>query len=184
MNGLFRWSVERVNIACRVLAIGGLGAAGCAGAMPEQSSLTPVQLAQVAEDACAGVPAKLREEGLLAYRSNIANTAPLTEGVAVGHVKFDHARGEQIALRAGPDMTIPWLGRVNNCHVSLARADRVSAAPAADPFVVPGTTVRIEETYTGYLVTIRGDTDEAAGDIVQRTNAMLAAPSGPATAQR
>jgi hypothetical protein len=174
-------SSERIGVAFRVLAIGALGAAGCAAAMANESSLSPAQLAQAAEDACVGVPTTMREKGLLAYRSNIANAVPLSEDVAVGKVKFTHARGETIALRATPSMTVPWLGRVNSCHVALARSGQVTGA--ADPFVVPGTTVRIEEAYTGYLLTIHASSDEVAADVVQRANAMLASPAGPATAE-
>jgi hypothetical protein len=183
MKAPFRALVARMGVASRVLAIAGLGAIGCAGTMSSESSLTPAQLAQVADNACAGVPATLRQEGLLAYRSNIANAVPLTEGVAVGKAKVDHTRGELVALRATPNMSVPWLGRVNSCHVALAQAGQVNAAGVADPFVVPGTTVRIEETYTGYLVTIHATSDEVASDVVQRANAMLASPSAPATAE-
>jgi hypothetical protein len=183
MNVSFSASLVKLGLTYRLLAVACLGAAGCAGVMSTESPLTPAQLAQTAESACSGVPAKLRDEGLLAYRNNIANTMPLTEGVAVGKVKFDHTRGELVAMRATPNMTVPWLGRVNSCHVALAQSGQVNAAAGSDPFVVPGTTVRIEETYTGYLLTIHANSDEVASDVVQRANAMLALPSAPATAE-
>ena len=66
-------------------------------------------------------------------------------------------------------MTVPWLERINNCHGALATAGRLPQSAGRDPFIVPGTTVRIEETYTGYLLTVRAESDDVTDDVVQRT---------------
>jgi len=162
--------------------VGALGAGGCAGVTGNLPPSSPAQLAQAAEDACAGVPAAMREKGLLAFREQLANAAPLSEDITVGKTKISHVRGETVTLRAAPEMTVPWLERINSCHVALTLSGQLPEVPA-DPFVVAGTTVRVEETYTGYLVTIHANSDGAAGDIARRANTMLAMSGRPVTAE-
>jgi hypothetical protein len=172
-----------MNLGLGIVAVAGVGALGCAGVLSDSPAPTAAQLAQAADDACAGVPEPMREHGLLAFSENVATTAPLTESIAIGKAKVSRTRGEVFTLRAEPNMTVPWLERINNCHGALAAAGRLAQAGGRDPFIVPGTTVRIEETYTGYLLTIRAESDDVASDVVQRTVALTTAPKAPGTAE-
>src|SRR5581483_12176380 len=126
MNGQLKLMVGSVTRLCGVAAIGALGATGCATVptAPAQSS------AQIAEDACAGVATALREKGLLAFRDHIAGAAPLSEDVTVGKTKISRKRGETVALRAAPEMTVPWLERVNSCHVASTLAGQLPEVSA------------------------------------------------------
>jgi hypothetical protein len=162
-----------------------LAATGCAtetgGAM--SASLTPAQYAQVSTEQCSGVPAKEQELGVMAYRSAIANAQPLKEAYSVGKVKFERERGVQIAVRAQPNLTAPWLARVATCHIALARSGQITPSES-DPLAVAGATVQVEEGYTGYLVSVHVTDETAAAEVMRRTTVALTAPSGPATAER
>jgi hypothetical protein len=175
----------------RSLVMVGFGAAlssagvGCATAGAGSAVMTPAEAEQVASEECVGVPAKEREEGLLAYRDSIAGTRPLKEDVQVGKVKFSHERGVVISLRARQGMSAPWLGRVSACHIALVAAAGGQASGAAnDPLLVPGVTVRVEEAYDGFVVSVRVPDDAAATETLRRAQALLTGPSGPATAQK
>jgi hypothetical protein len=183
MNTSFKQVREKMSFRLGIVTAASVGMLGCAGALGNSPAPTAAQLAQAADDACAGVPETMREHGLLAFSENVATMAPLTESVAVGKVKLSRTRGEVFTLRAEPNMTVPWLQRINNCHGALAAAGRLPQPGGRDPFIVPGTTVRIEETYTGYLLTIRAESDEVASDVVQRTLALTTAPKAPGTAE-
>jgi hypothetical protein len=146
-------------------------------------SLTPAQYAQISEDQCMGVPNKERELGVLAYRDAIAGARPLKEEYLVGKTKMTHDRGIEIALRAQPAMTAPWLERVASCHVALVKSGQLTAM-ASDPQVVAGAVVHVETADTGYIVSVRVPDAEAAAEVVRRTTVALTGPTGPATAER
>jgi len=175
----------------RVLGCGGAGllallaASGCAtetgGGL--SASLTPDQYAQSSMEQCAGVPPKEQELGVMAYRDAVGNAQPLKETYLVGKTKFEHARGVQIAVRAQPNITGPWLARVATCHIALARSGRITPSEN-DPLMVAGATVQVDEAYTGYVVNVRVTDDKSAAEVVRRTTLALTAASGPATAQR
>jgi hypothetical protein len=146
--------------------------------------MSPTQAAQLAENDCSGVPAKERELGILAYRESIGAAQPLKESEQVGKTKIFHTRGVVFGVRAQPGMTGPWLERVASCHIELAAAGQLASNTAsADPLLVPGTTVRVEEAGTGYLVSVRAPNADAASEVTRRTQALLTGPSGPAMAQ-
>ena len=175
----------------RILVLTGIGAlvsttAGCASVAGSSTgtAMTPAQAAQVADNECSGIPAKERELGILAYRDAIGGARPLKETTQVGKVQFSHERGVVIAVRAQPGMSAPWLQRVATCHIALAAAGRGVTSPgAADPLLVPGATVRVEEADTGFIVSVRVPDDTSASEISRRTQALLTGPSGPATAE-
>jgi hypothetical protein len=179
-----RWAPEGRSLAAG-LGLGlGLGlAGGCAtfGAGGNDGTMSQAELVRRAEDFCAGIPAQTREQGLLAYRDSFASAAPLSEDTQVGKTKVSHTRGETIALRASPNVTLPWLGRVNRCHVALVQAGRVTPT-GGDLFAVPGTTTAIEETYAGYVLSITGAGDQAVKEVVDRTHTLMAA--GRSTRER
>jgi hypothetical protein len=158
---------------------------GCATEAPTAFSpaLTPVQYAQISEDQCTGVPAGERELGVLAYRDAIANAQPLKEEYAVGKMKMTRDRGVQLAIRAQPSMTAPWLERVAVCHVALVRAGQLAASPG-DPQIVPGASIQVEAASTGYIVSVRVPDDVGAAEVMRRTTVALTGPTGPATAER
>ncbi len=159
-------------------------AAGCATANegPLSASLTPDQYAEVAAQQCSGIPVKEQELGLLAYRDAISNAAPLKETYLVGKTKFTRDRGVELTMRAELNMTVPWLARVATCHIALARSNRI-APTEADPLLVAGATVDVEEAYTGFVVRVHVPDDAGAAEAVHRATVALTGPTGPATAE-
>ena len=140
-------------------------------------------VAHGADDICAGVPAKERAMGLLAFRENIVSVTPLNEFRFAGKAKYSHTEGVVIKLRATPDISIPWLERVNGCHVAMAGSGRLTGYDSAlDPFVVPGTTVGASEVYAGYVLSVRGANYDAVQAILQRSYALVSKPGGVKTA--
>ncbi|MGC9986588.1 MAG: hypothetical protein ABSF35_23590 [Polyangia bacterium] len=169
-----------------VVAVGGSSVtASCAGTIATRTNETPsvAQYAAIADDACVGVPAKEREMGLLAYRDGIVNVAPLQEDTFAGKIKAIRTEGAIIALRAMPGISVPWLERVNQCHVALVGSGRLPASEAAiDPLAIPGTQLSATEVYAGYVLSIKGIDHSIAQEILRRSTALLSAPGRPATA--
>jgi hypothetical protein len=170
-----------------VVAIGGgsaIGAGGCAGTLASQPKIpSAAQYAAIADDVCAGVPAKERDLGLLAYREAIVSVAPLNEDSFVGKIKVSNTEGTVIGLRALPGISIPWLERVNSCHVALVGSGRINGSETvADPFAIPGSMVSAAEIYAGYVVFVRGMNHDAAMEISRQANALLLPTNHPPTA--
>ena len=180
-------TIKSIRTLSLIVGLGGglLSAmGGCATTATSPSAMTPAETAQVAERECAGVPAKERDLGILAYRDVIGGVGTLKETSQVGKVQFSHDRGVDITVRAQPGMTAPWLERVASCHIAAAATGRpVSPAGAMDPLLVPGASVRVHETSMGYIVSVRVSDDAAASEVSHRTQALLSGPSGPAMAQ-
>lgn len=86
---------------------------------------TPAQYAAVADDICTGVPTREREMGLLAFRDNIVSVSPLNEFHFAGKAKYLRTEGAVIKLRATPGISVPWLERVNGCHIALMGSGRL-----------------------------------------------------------
>lgn len=92
-----------------------------------------------ADNICTGVPAREREMGLLAFRDNIVSVAPLNEFHFAGKAKYLHTEGAVIKLRATPGISVPWLERVNGCHIAMMGSGRLAGNEAAmDPFILTG----------------------------------------------
>jgi hypothetical protein len=141
------------------------------------------QYAALADDICTGVPAREREMGLLAFRDNIVSVAPLNEFHFGGKAKYLRTEGAVLKLRATPGISVPWLERVNGCHIAMAGAGRLVGNDAAmDPFILTGTTVAATESYAGYVVSVRGASAESVQEILQRSYALVATPGGAKTA--
>jgi hypothetical protein len=135
--------------------------------------------------ACAGVPAKERELGLMSYKDAIGGTAPMHDRVSLSKgVAVDQEVGVQIAVRAQQGLTGPWLARVATCHAALAAAGQLESRDAKDdPLVVPGISVSVEEAPTGFVVSIRAPNASAATEVTTRAVALVSGPTSPATAQ-
>jgi hypothetical protein len=130
-----------------------------------------------ADDVCAGVPAKERNLGLLAWRNDIVSVTPLNELRFAGKAKYSQTEGVIIKLRATPGTSVPWLERVNSCHLALAGSGRLAGDEAtADPFILAGTTVRVSESYAGYVLTVRAAKPAEVQEILQRSYAMTSTP--------
>jgi hypothetical protein len=182
--------MERVTTnLVRLLVMTGVGAmltsTGCATTEGDSAgAISPARAAQLAEDDCSGIPAKEREQGILAYREAMSAAQPLKESQLVGKTKIFHTRGVVFAVRAEPGMTAPWLERVAACHIDLSTSGQLASnAGATDPLLVPGTTVRVEEAAMGYVVSVRVPNDDAASEVTRRAQAFLTGPTGPAMAQ-
>jgi hypothetical protein len=158
--------------------------ATCALGGVARGETSAAQWAAIADDICTGVPAKEREMGLLAYRDNIVSVTPLNEFRFAGKAKYSHTEGAIIRLRATPGLTVPWIERVNGCHVAMAGAGRLTGSEVAmDPFVLQGTSVGASETYAGFTLSVRGTSVEAVQEILHRSYALRSPPvKGPATA--
>ena len=167
-----------VTIAGAACTLGG-AAYGETGAVGGKTS--EAQFAAIEDDICTGVPAKEREMGLLAFRDNIVSISPLNEFKFAGKAKYSHTEGVFIKLRATPGISVPWLERVNGCHVAMAGAGRL-AGNEADPFILPGTSVGASEVYAGYVLSVRAANYGAVQDILQRSYALISTPGGTKTA--
>jgi hypothetical protein len=169
-----------------MVGVGGLFmsmAGGCA--TTDSTTTTAAQTAQFADQACLGVPAKERELGLLAYRDALGGAEKLQETEQVGKVKIARDRGVDIAVRAQPGMTAPWLERVASCHIAAVASGQAPTTPAGvDPLLVTGATVRVQETGTGYVVSVRVPDDRSASEVSKRTQALLTTPSGTTVSLR
>ena len=169
-----------------IASVSAIGVVGCAGSLSSGSNArapSAAQYAAIADDACAGVPVKERELGLLAYRDTMVSVAPLREDSFVGKIKVVKTEGAVIGLRATPGISAPWLERVNSCHVALVGSGRLAGNDTmSDPFVLPGTTVSAVEIYAGYALSVRGANRDSAMEISQRANALLSTPAHPPTA--
>jgi hypothetical protein len=161
-------------------------ASGCATTSGASAPLAAVQGTEDAGQACAGIPDKERELGLLSFHDALGGTAPLRDRVLIGKTMIvDKDVGVRIAVRAQPGLTAPWLARVASCHMALAASHQLEAPNAKnDPLAVPGVQVSVDEAYTGFIVSIRGADPSIVSDLSSRATAMLATPAGPMTAQR
>jgi hypothetical protein len=163
-----------------VVAVGASsGTAGCGtSGIPSAA-----QYAAMADNVCEGVPAKEREKGLLAYRDAIVGIAPLKQDTITGKFKARRTEGVAIGLRALPDVSVPWLERVNLCHVALVGSGRlVDNEIASDPFAIPGATVGATEVYAGYVLSVKGMNRTMAQEILRRSSVLRSERTGSATA--
>jgi hypothetical protein len=168
-----------------LIAVVVAGAATTMGAVAygDTATTSTPQYAATADDICSGVPARERQLGLLAFRDNIVSVAPLNEFHYAGKAKYIRTEGAVIKLRATPGISIPWLERVNGCHVALIGAGRLPGnQTTTDPFSLTGTTVTAAEVYAGYVLSVRGASVEAVHEILRRSYALQAATFSPATA--
>lgn len=174
----------RVRTLLSVVAIGGVSIIGTAALAAEASGTpTPAQYAAIADDTCAGVPGKERKMGLMAYREAIVSVAPLKAEHFVGKIKTNRTEGAVIGLRATPGMTVPWLERVNSCHIALVGSGRiVGNAAASDPFIVAGTSIVAAETYAGYVLFVKGTNTNTVQEIMKRSVGLLSTTATPTTA--
>ncbi len=167
-----------------VVAVGGsFVTASCAGTIATGTTPSAAQYAAIADDACVGVPAKEREMGLLAYRDGIVNVTPLQEDTFAGKIKATRTEGAVIALRAMPGISVPWLEKINLCHVALVGSGRLPENEMAmDPFAIPGTKLGATEIYAGYELSVRGVNHDMSQEILRRSTALLSASGRPTTA--
>ena len=172
-------TVAIVGTACFMTA----AAHGETAASGTNGKPSAAHYAAVADDICTGVPARERELGLLAFRDNIVSVAPLNEFHYAGKAKYLRTEGAVIKLRATPGVSVPWLERVNGCHIAMAGSGRLAGNDVAmDPFTLTGTTVAATEVYAGYVLSVRGASVASVQEILQRSYALISAPGGTKTA--
>ena len=178
----------KVRTLLSLVVVGAASALGSAvyaetGTAGTSGKTSAAQYAAIADDICTGVSAKEREMGLLAFRDNIVSVTPLSELRFAGKAKYSHTEGAVIKLRATPEISVPWLERVNGCHVAMAGAGRLAGNDAsADPFILSGTTVTASEVYAGYVLSVRAAKSDAVQVILERSFAMISTSEGPNTA--
>ena len=176
-------NVARLRVVVVTLAVANGGCAtDAAGTARDYSTVAG---ADVRENDCVGVPARERNLGILAYRDAIAGARSLKESTRVGKTEVSHDRGVAIAVRAQPGMSAPWLARVASCHITLAssRSGPPGEGDANDPLLVPGATVRVEESGTTYIVSIRVPDEQAALEVARRAQTLLMIPAAEPAAE-
>jgi len=179
--------MKRSHVACGIIGLTGIGlfvaATGCATTSAQ--SLAAAQGGEDVTHVCEGIPVKERELGLLSYRHAIGGTAPLRDRVQISKgMIVDQDVGVQIAVRAEPGLTAPWLERVASCHVALAAAGQLEAANAKnDPLLVRGVTVAVDQSATGFVVSVRAPSASAATDVNARAVALISIPEAPMVAR-
>jgi hypothetical protein len=172
-------TVAIVGAACSITA----AAYGDTAASGTNGKPSLALSAGVADDICTGVPARERELGLLAFRDNIVSVTPLNEFHYAGKAKYLRTEGAVIKLRATPGISVPWLERVNECHIAMMGSGRLVGSEAAmDPFILKGTSVAATEVYAGYVLSVKGASVEVAREILHRSYGLPSTPVSPATA--
>jgi hypothetical protein len=163
-------SLNTKNRSWTVAAAVALATLGCGGVLPSvaEPPLSTADLAARATESCSGVPEQLQKSGLLAFRDSFSETRTLKEV----HSNWQKSRGAVIALRATPGVSVPWLGRVNSCHIAMVAAGRVGQG-ADDPFTVPGAATVIRETYDGFELVIRVATGDESDEVARRARIAL-----------
>ena len=158
-------AVGSMSLAVGVVA-GTLLLSGAGWGAPMNGRLDEVRSA---ESDCAGIGKNERELGLMAYRASIAGTRPLYEQTDLGKWKVTRESGSVVLFRAEPNTSAAWLRRVNACHNDLVAEGQVaSSGGTTDPFVVPGTTVSVDETQTGFAVSVRASTGQGVAEVAHR----------------
>jgi hypothetical protein len=104
--------------------------------------------------ACAEVPDRDRDAGILAMRGQIVAVEEVRDKV------FPKAPpqlvGVRIDVRATPGVTQQWIGRVIGCHAAHYAVAGAAGAPAS-PVLVPGARVRVSSTADGFRISITSD---------------------------
>ena len=159
-----------INAVITVAGVLVIGAIGC-GSAAESAAAAPA--VAEAQSYCSGVADEDRDRDPFADCALIESVGELKDREQHGKVWVDHVRGAEIALRATPGMSTPWLERMLRCHEArlqtTALADR-----ERDPLAVDHPTVLVSEQETRFVVAIRGSTNEDAREIVRRARALQA----------
>jgi len=158
-------AIGSISLAVGVIA-GTVALRGAAWATPMNNGLDTVRSV---ESDCAGIGKNERELGLMAYRASIAGTHPLHELTDLGKWKVTRESGSVVLFRAEPNTSAAWLRRVNACHNELVAEGQVAASGGtSDPFVVPGTMVSVDETETGFAVSVRASSGQGVAEVAHR----------------
>ncbi len=90
-----------------------------------------------------------------------------------GHNTVSHLKGAKIMVRPEPGVSRPMLARALQCRVANSLPPSL-AINDTDPLTTGHVDVRVSETDTGYMVTIRSQNENEAREIVRRANNLLA----------
>jgi hypothetical protein len=143
-----------------------LASAGADGASPAQHLEASHDLREAERLACAEIPAAERDQGPFARRDRVVGAKELR---ARFYPKAPlQTAGVAIELRATPDTTEQWLGRVIQCHLAHYAVVGAATADPADPLMIAGTQVAVSSTQTGFRVAITSSSLESAKEALQR----------------
>lgn len=148
------WSLIRIAlIAC--------ASAGCASSAPR---LTSAEIEVGDAHACDGIAERDRGpwDG-----SQIQAVTELREPRQMGKVATDVLCGAEIELRPTPLLTRAWLARASRCHVAR-HASALLPDRETDPLAVGQPTVSVRETDRGFVISVRGETEDEAKEILRR----------------
>jgi hypothetical protein len=156
------WNKAAISSAFLVMAV---ACGSTPGRAPNASLLD--------EDACAGIPDQDRDNDPFSEKTLVEGVVELREPEPSSKIVLRRLRGATVVLRATPQLTRPWLGRVIHCHV-MRHAAALLPDRDDDPLAVGHPEVAVRETETGFAVEIRSANYEDAREIVRRARGLTA----------
>jgi hypothetical protein len=141
------------------------------GATPAEHLEAARRLRGAERFACAEVPDRDRDEGLLAMRNRIVAIEAVRDKV------FPKAPpqlvGVRIDVRATPGVTEQWIGRIIDCHVAHYAVVGAASAPPS-PLLVQGTEIRVSSTSDGFRVSVTSKYSDVAREVLNAGRALAA----------
>lgn len=128
---------------------------------------------------CAGLDDASRDESPFSHRADIASVEELWEDVRVGRSTTRRRAGATVMFRAVRGLTREWLQRVVDCHLARNAALGHDVPEMPDcPLVPMGVTAHVRSEGDEFAVDIRGETNEAADEVLRRARSLVA-PASP-----
>jgi hypothetical protein len=122
--------------------------------------------------ACYGVTDADRDMGPLARTDSVTGVEVIRDHGVFPKGALEPV-GVSVYLRADPNMTQQWLGRIVACH--LAHIAVVGTPPHPSPLAVPNAEVTVSSTQVGFRVTITSRDRDIARDVVDQGRALASA---------
>lgn len=124
-------------------------------------------------EACQGIAGDDRDMSPFAHVEDIASVEELRESAGVRDPST-RLRGAIVTFRAVQGMTAEWLQRLIDCHVARNSALGHVVPEMADcPLVPKGVSARVTSTGSGFAVSIAGEDNTAAEEILARSRRLL-----------
>ncbi len=147
---------------------------GCASSPREQRPQS--QAAAVERQACGGTFAVEVDPRIISPEI-ITDVSPLTVGQPASKLALqEHIVGARLGFAALPGLTPEWIERTLECHASRVLLRRAQPVPN-DPYWLPDSwvAVSVESRGDSFLVTLRGESPEAGGKILEHAQAFAGA---------
>ncbi len=128
---------------------------------------------------CVGVPPAEADRGPIPDPADIMDVAPLRETVVQLKASWTVLRGVRIGVVARPGVTKQWLTRLAVCHAARHTPSASSLGESADPFLAGPLTVVVSDTPTGFVLTLRADSEALAEQVLARAERLAGAAHLP-----